>query len=384
MENNLSQKKRIIFPIILGLLCLLVLLLAWLASIIIRSGPAYEYLKQVHPGMGQHTGEIFIFDPIAGPVLKPNSTGAHLIKNGDPVPVQHNEQGLRIPLSHHYIHQETKKPRILFLGDSFTYGELVSAEDSFAFKAAADLGGHAINGGVPGYGLAQMLLQARKLIPTYKPDYVVVQYSPWLVLRAQSEFSQGSMNAISVPYFFDDGNKLNIAPTSFTPPRELILGMERFKNSPTSISDKIHCTLNIWIPFFLHRDFHVAKLRIRQIIGASPRPSRKSDDIVRYFYAEINALSKNHGATTIILALGMNEQLIIPGELFPEHIAGVNGWLALLEKINPKTQMEYARQYYLWRGNPAQPVDSHPNERAHNIISKAVAERIRQLESHKH
>lgn len=383
MTKTHSQKKKIIYPIILGLLCLLMLLLVWLASIIIRSGPAYAYLKEVHPGMGQHTGEIFTYDPIAGPVLKPNSTGAHLIQHGDPVPVQHNEQGLRIPLSPHDTHQERKRPKILFLGDSFTYGELVSAEDSFAFKTAADLDGYAINGAVPGFGLAQMLIQARKMIPTYRPDYVIVQYSPWLVLRAQSEFSQGTMNVISVPYFFDDSNGINITPAPFTPPINMILGMVKFKTSPQNIADKMDFIFTISIPFFMHRDIQVAKLRIGQIVGVSPRPSKRSDDIARYFYKEINELSKRNGAKTIILALGSNEPLVVPGELFPNDVAGVNGWLSLVERLNPQTSFEYARHYFHWRGTPLQPVDSHPNERAHEILSGVIAERIRMIENQK-
>jgi hypothetical protein len=63
--------------------------------------------------------------------------------------------------------KEGQKARVLFLGDSFTWGDEVSAEDRFTDLLAASCGSHcdglppihAINRGIIGYGTAQSLLQ---------------------------------------------------------------------------------------------------------------------------------------------------------------------------------------------------------------------------------
>ena len=49
---------------------------------------------------------------------------------------------------------------------------------------AQGLGGTVLNAGKCAYGLSQMLILARRLIPRYRPDYVLVQFSPWQKLHS--------------------------------------------------------------------------------------------------------------------------------------------------------------------------------------------------------
>jgi hypothetical protein len=55
--------------------------------------------------------------------------------------------------------------------------------------------------GVSSYGLSEMMVLAKRLVPIQKPDYLLVPYSPWLVGRAQSPFAPTYFGSVVTPYF---------------------------------------------------------------------------------------------------------------------------------------------------------------------------------------
>ncbi|MCC2637733.1 MAG: GDSL-like Lipase/Acylhydrolase [Moraxellaceae bacterium] len=332
---------------------------------------------------GRYIGNVGRFDPVLGYVPLENGSGGWLIHGGDPVPFHHDDEGRRVAKGVKHGFQGVRRPRILFLGDSFTYGQLVVAEDAFPSRVAAELDGESINAGVPGYGLAQMTLVAERLIPKYKPDYVVAQYSEWLPVRATSEFATDREGLIMAPYVFESGSELRIAPVPFNPPANSILHVEKYKQSKGGLWEEVSFIVEIAFPFYLKRDSGLALLRISQQLGISPRPSKDPERITRFSYARMDEIARENGAKLIILALGHAEPLSVPGHLFPKGVAGVNAWRAMVEKLSPQVSDEYVVQYYLSRGTPPRPVDWHPNERAHEVIAGVVAERVRMLELQK-
>ncbi len=71
--------------------------------------------------------------------------------------------------------------RLVFLGDSFTFGEDVSDHETFSFQLQQLLDPsreriEVVNLGVHGYGHDQMLLYLREVLPVVEPDVVVVGY----------------------------------------------------------------------------------------------------------------------------------------------------------------------------------------------------------------
>ncbi len=75
------------------------------------------------------------------------------------------------------------RPRVLFVGDSFTFGEGVRAEQTFVAGAqrALALGGRnavAVNAGVPGYGTFEESLLLPALVGHVQPQAVVVVFVP--------------------------------------------------------------------------------------------------------------------------------------------------------------------------------------------------------------
>ncbi|MFM8410686.1 MAG: SGNH/GDSL hydrolase family protein [Alphaproteobacteria bacterium] len=76
---------------------------------------------------------------------------------------------------------ESKPPgietRILAIGDSFTFGEEVSNDETWASLLARDLPAtEVLNAGVHGYGLDQILLRLRRALPRWHPDVVVLGF----------------------------------------------------------------------------------------------------------------------------------------------------------------------------------------------------------------
>ena len=65
--------------------------------------------------------------------------------------------------------------RIAIFGDSFTFGEEVSDDETFAHQLERLLPGvEVLNFGVHGYGHDQELLYLREALPLYRPDVVLV------------------------------------------------------------------------------------------------------------------------------------------------------------------------------------------------------------------
>src|SRR5262249_53413213 len=142
-------------------------------------------------------------DPLLGYVPIPGATGIQLVPMSPGLPVRFDENGFRVPVAHPKAAQEGS-PSVLALGCSFTYGDVCLAEEAYPYVLSRLTGCRSMNAGMKSYGLAQMLILARRLIPQYRPDYVVVQYSPWLAQRAQNFYAHG-MNFITTPVpFFSD------------------------------------------------------------------------------------------------------------------------------------------------------------------------------------
>lgn len=79
--------------------------------------------------------------------------------------------------------------RIALFGDSFTFGEDVSDEETFAQQLEKLLPGvEILNFGVHGYGHDQMLLYLREALPVYRPDVVLVGHVTDDALRNLTRF----------------------------------------------------------------------------------------------------------------------------------------------------------------------------------------------------
>jgi lysophospholipase L1-like esterase len=155
-KRPLSPFRRVIFGAIALSLSLLI------SFAILEFGLATFYSSNV--AEIQRT----VFDEELGWRLKPGQYWIKAPQAFIPHPVSINTLGLRHP--NLQANQPLGSTRIIALGDSFTFGELVADRDLFSSLLQARLNSErsgatyqVINAGVPGYGNAQELLFIRRL-----------------------------------------------------------------------------------------------------------------------------------------------------------------------------------------------------------------------------
>jgi hypothetical protein len=154
------------------------------------------------------------FDPELGWVLLENVRGA-TIGGGT---IHSNAAGVR------GTREYTKERggaggalRVVALGDSFTFGECVSDEETFAARLEQRIApGEVLNFAVHGYGHDQMLLRLRRDALAYRPDVVLLGfYTPDL------ERNGLTFRDYAKPYFTLRGGQLELAGPPLPSPDEL-------------------------------------------------------------------------------------------------------------------------------------------------------------------
>ncbi len=118
----------------------------------------------------------YVTDPELMFVLEPNQQDADVGCQVRSIPyagshVRINELGLRGPGV-----ASLSSRHVLFLGDSFTFGSLIEEERTFVGRVSGCLPEDisAINGGQPGFGIYQIAGFGRRLVPSLRPEVVVL------------------------------------------------------------------------------------------------------------------------------------------------------------------------------------------------------------------
>src|SRR5262249_1689918 len=132
---------------------------------------------------GESPAIFYPFDvhhPTRGWAVRPGLSRARVFNNKV---LSSNSQGLRGSSEHSY-----EKPpgtlRILTFGDSFTFGDEVSDNETWPYYLEKLLpGSEVINFGVHGYGHDQMLLYLQEEGIKYHPDIVILGFLPFDMKR---------------------------------------------------------------------------------------------------------------------------------------------------------------------------------------------------------
>ena len=344
-----------------------------------RAHRLYGFLKDGGRGWSKR---VYMPDGDLGFAPVPGALGGDMLPGGPPVPTRFDQQGFRVPISD--APSDRQRPLVLALGDSFTYGAACLAEEAFPHLVARALGGTALNAGSPSYGLAQMLILARRLIPRHAPDIVLVQHSGLVVARAQARYAQSFFGMMPTPYFAGAGTGARLQPPPFGN-RVLDLPLTEFRNTPRSVWDYASFLRRAALPLFTHDDVAVAFVEAGQRLRLLPAVAADPEPVVRAVYSEIAKLCRDHGATMLIVLLGRPPSAERRLEL-QRHATAVDAELALCRALDAGCEVPVLSDAYLLayghlRGSPPQLVDSHPNPRAHAVIAEEVVKAIRRLSS---
>jgi hypothetical protein len=362
--NTLSIKKKCIFSFIV-VSALAVLLYS--ATHVVRTCKFYLSLKRTDHGW---RGRVHVADPVLGFSPVPNSRGAEILPCHTEIPARFDGRGFRVPAGDTQV--GTLAPRAIALGCSFTYGAACLAEETYPYLLSKECNLNCVNAGVCSYGLSQILLRAQSLIPKYKPDYVIVQYSPWLVLRSQNYYLPSDAGALPGPYFAEsqDGLIYIHAPIFMEKVTELPVSM--YRDTPKSTVDFSSFLFQVGVPLYLHDDVRRLSHEIKRLAGVTPRPITDSQRIVDYVYGEIERICEENNATMMILILGNRSHVLnLRGALV------VDAQAALIGRLPERSAEAYREAYCHWSGSPPVCVDEHPNARAHRIIAVELAKTIR-------
>ena len=392
-QRQPSRTRRVLFGLATLCLPLVAFCLLYLGTALYRSHGLYHYFKN-HPRGWK--GSVHRPDPLLGYAPVPNARGFHILPIGEPIPMRYGEHGFRVPL-HDPPEQRLRRPIVLALGCSFTYGDAVVAESAYAYRVGAALHGTTLNAGVCGYGLGQMLVLAQKLIPANHPDYVLVQYSPWLADRSATLYAPAFFGRVPVPYFYAAPDGFALHPPVFQTVATDLPAYE-FRSSPVSLHDRISFFRRLALPLYVHDDFNALRCRLAMLAGFIPPPATAKEKMTEFVYRKIAAAAEaNHTRVVIVVLPSSYGPLHFPLVPLPRRALVVNARDALLDRLVASPPADsgapvpmsasalealYRQHYALWRGSPPQLVDPHPNEAAHRIIAEQIVAAILADETH--
>ena len=230
----MKSKKKFFFYLLLIIIQALILVSIYVGYTVNRTREIYWVVKH-----NQHGWEGIVHQPdaILGYVPIPNAKGAQVFPIGPDIPMRYDEDGFRIPVNSN-DRELAGRPVALSLGGSYTYGYANYTEDTYSYLIGEHFKRKSINAGVCGYGLAQMFVLASELVPQYKPEHLIVQYSPWLVERALKPFGPTYFGKTPNPYFYRNGEKFQLHQPVFLTKKH-ILSIDHFRKSPKNIPDFI-------------------------------------------------------------------------------------------------------------------------------------------------
>ena len=366
-QQKPCNMKKWLFPLLLFLIPVIVISFFYLVYTTYRTNQFYTYVKSNQKGW---SGKLHQAHVELGFVPIPDSRGLEIMPIGAPVPVRYDKNGFRVPIDV-TVPTGNKHPVILTLGCSFTYGAATHAKNTFPYLVSAYTGGSTMNAGVSSYGLSQMEIIAKKLVPRFKPDYVIVQYSPWLVKRAIRPFAPSYNGKLPNPYYAEDG------PVTITPPvfqsKIFELSIDSYRNSEEGVEEFLSFLWNVGFPLFFHDDFQTGKYTLAKVLRLEKRPTKNRSVVIQHAYGEIGIVAEQNGAKLIIVVLGEDSNPVPFSEkLFPKNAIVVDAHRELLNRLPIIDEENFQRQYSHWRGDPPILVDGHPNEKAHRVIAEKI------------
>jgi hypothetical protein len=362
-----TLRQRICFSF---LLLLVFACLAYLGTIVKRTRPAYALQTS---GRGW-AGKMHEPDPELGFRMIPGARGAETFPIAPDVAACVDREGFRVPADAPEPSPRTR-PLVLALGCSYTYGAACAAEDTFAYRVATRLHGSCVNAGVCSYGLAQMLILARKLIPLLEPDYVLFQHSPWLVSRSQSRYAGTYFGLVPTPTFIEEDGASRLRPPLF---QSLVfdLPLERYSHAEQGFLGFLSFQWRVGLPLFLHDDAHKIGLAL-SMASDTPTPNAALAERV---HAEVAALSAQHRSRLVYVLIGYGcPPVPVPDDIQKSGCAVAYASVALCASIPDIEGKKYAEQfraymarYAHWAGDPPEMIDPHPNREAHAVIADTI------------
>lgn len=357
------------------------LILLYSTNLVFRAYEAYKYLMAENmtgiEGVEYQADDVLGFKPV------PNAMVFETYITGNKVPVAYNSNGFRVALSDVSKINVSNRTGLLFLGCSFTFGAGCCAEETFPYLVSKETNLPYINAGISSYGLAHMLILAEKLIPEYKPDYVIVQYSPWLVSRSVNMFAPVNFFSLPAPYFAEKNNNIVLE----LPVYNSYLKYFDAQQIKSLYKDKFcEFLFKEAVVFSFYEIWSYLKTQFLLITGQRLRPATNLTEVERYTYNKIRTIAEKYGATLIVLNLGDIEYSKNSRHLFSDkNVYFAEADLSLSEFLKTTSSKDYYMEFCHWKpasGNSIV-IDYHPNPKAHRLIADSITKEIKKAKNKK-
>ncbi len=228
-----------------------------------------------------------IYDPLRGWAVKPELHDLVWLSNQSMI-VNSNSRGIRGKTEYSYARQAGKH-RIVTLGDSFTFGDEVSDDETYSYYLTSLLPDtEVLNLGVHGYGHDQMLLYLKEEGVKYSPDVVILGYvslDPPRNLLSFRDFAKPKFELTK------DGLRLTHVPVS-TP--ESVMAWEPYR---PKIFDLVV----------------MARERVRSMVGWN---QRRTEAITSAIFDELVKTTRENGAVPVFVYLPVLQETVNPQEGF--------------------------------------------------------------------
>jgi hypothetical protein len=356
---------------------MLLALIFWIISIMDRASSLYDYALAVEkPGW---IGNPFQADSVLGHINNPGSESLELTPGIPPIPVRFDSLGFRVPITLKMDTAYMQGPTLLFLGCSFTFGSSVRAEEAFPWLTAQALDGLGFNGGVCSWGCAQMLLRSEELVPLLDPDYVVIQYSPWLVSRSQRGFAPVYFGVLPTPYYTSESiGTVCVSPPPFIT-RIFESDLDEYRGGERNLLGFFGFLLDVAGRQIVLDDLSLLSFGFREALGITPRRSTDMHEIAFLAYRDLCETCRRNGSIPIIFRITNGEE----DPYWQDVLGGVgegtlvaDGETALRKTAGYYNGEAYRQSFWSYAGNPPRMVNMHPNAAAHRVLAGVLTDVI--------
>jgi hypothetical protein len=221
-----------------------------------------------------------VYDDLMGWTVGPDrhrTTGRYW-----PTPYWSSSEGIRAPQEGVSFAQFEGKTRIVLLGDSFTFGEEVTYEDTWGDRLEQALGSefHVLNLGVTGYGVGQAYLRYEKDARTWNPKIAILGFISHDFERTMSVYSFLAFGAgwdmpFSKPRFLlQDGALATLNVPPLTP--KAVFSRQSISELPFLEYERGY-KLSDWQERFYHHSY-LARLFVSRFPPWSSVPRNVSDE----------------------------------------------------------------------------------------------------------
>jgi hypothetical protein len=329
----------------------------------------YHFVKTL---AAQTSPNIWKFDPLLAHKAVPNTRGTYNYYIGDSitgsVPVIFDGNGLRTVPPELSLKSDTAD---LYLGCSFTFGDYILAENSYAYKSSKLLNHEYVNGAISAYGLGQMKLQLDSMLTKRKFKYVFLQLSPWLVERATNINGPTNYGYRPIPYYSDKDDSFTLNKLAF---KADIYSMRLWRKSPYTYLDKLTFVFTDGRRMEIGDYFSYKIADYQTKLGLKPKPTKRKKELEGYFYTYAINQCKKYGAVPVIL------KLWYPDDNCRDLVNRLSSQAKVIDldrDLNLKvkeTGIEFKRLFsiYYVNGKDSTLIDSHPNNFANDLFSQKI------------